>query len=154
MNAKEKTMRQSLLRTSIVIALCLIAGALYATQMKQPEMKTINGSIVDMTCASKGHAMMGKWMNAKDDHMMEDGKMQKGCGTMCLKGSQPAGLFDGKTVSAVFACNPALTLADYSGKQVEVQGFWAGEKSVQTFIPMKIREGSGSWQDVQCATMH
>lgn len=146
-------MRQSL-TVFAVIAICLLAGALYATQMNQPEMKTIEGSVVDMTCASKGHAMMGKWMNAKDDHMMEGGKMQEGCGTMCLKGSQPAGLFDGSTVTAVFACNPALTLANYSGKQVEVQGFWAGEKTVQTFVPMKIREGSGEWTDVQCATMH
>ena len=150
-------MRQSLIRKSTVVAvvaICLIAGGLYATQMNKPEMKTIKGSVIDLTCASKGHAMMGKWGNAKDDHMMEDGTMQKGCGTMCLKGSQPAGLFDGTTVSAVFACNPAHSLAAYSGKQVEVQGFWAGDKSVQTFIPMKIREGSGSWQDVQCATMH
>ena len=150
-------MRQSLIRKSTVVAvvaICLIAGGLYAAQMNKPEMKTIKGSVIDLTCASKGHAMMGKWGNAKDDHMMEDGNMQAGCGTMCLKGSQPAGLFDGKTVSAVFACNPALSLAAYSGKQVEVQGFWAGDKSVQTFIPMKIREGSSSWQDVQCATMH
>jgi len=137
-----------------VAAMCLVAAGLYAMQMKQPEMTTIEGSVVDMTCASKGHAMMGKWMNAKDDHMMPDGKTQKGCGTMCLKGAQPAALFDGSTVTAVFACNPSHTLADYSGKQVEVQGFWAGEKAVQTFVPMKIRAGAGAWQDVQCATMH
>ena len=150
-------MRQSVNRNATFVAavvLCLVAVGVFAAQMKQPEMTSIKGSVVDMTCASKGHAMMGEWVNAKDDHMMEGGKMQRGCGTMCLKGSQPAGLFDGSTVTAVFACNPALTLADYSGKQVEVQGYWAGEKSIQMFVPMKIREGSGSWQDVECATMH
>ncbi len=146
--------RSRTLTIATILAIsCLIAGAVFATQMT-PDMKTIKGSVIDLTCASKGHAMMGNWMNAKDDHMMEGGKEQKGCGTMCLKGAQPAGLFDGKTVNAVFACNPSATLSAYSGKQVEVQGFWAGEKSVQTFVPMKIREGSGTWKDVQCATMH
>jgi hypothetical protein len=150
-------MRQSLLRTSTVVAvlaICLTAAGLYA-QMNKPEMKTIKGSVIDMTCASKGHAMSGMWANAKDDHMMPDGEMKKGCGTMCLKGfNQPAGLFDGKTVTAVFACNPALTLAEYSGKQVEVQGFWAGEDTVKTFVPAQIREGSGAWKPVSCSTMH
>lgn len=151
-------MRQSLLHRPssvvLIVIVLLAAGSVFAAQMNQPEMSTIKGSVIDLTCASKGHAMMGNWMNAKDDHMMEDGKMQKGCGTMCLKGLQPAGLFDGKTVSAVFACNPAATLSGFSGKQVEVQGFWAGDESVKTFVPMKIREGSDSWQDVQCVTMH
>lgn len=151
-------MRQSLLRAPTVVAvvaICLMAASVYAQMMKEPEMKTIKGSVIDMTCASKGHAMSGMWGNAKDDHMMADGKMQKGCGTMCLKGlNQPAGLFDGKTVSAVFACNPSLTLAEYSGKQVEVQGFWAGEDSVKTFVPAQIREGSGAWKPVACSTMH
>ena len=146
-------MRQSLATKLAGLGLfCLVAGVATA-QMMEPKMSTIKGSVVDMTCASKGHAMMGKWVNAKDDHMMPDG-VKKGCGTMCLQGSQPAGLFDGKTISAVFACNPAATLSVYSGKQVEVQGFWAGSDAVKTFVPMKIREGSGSWADVKCDTMH
>ncbi len=149
-------MRQSGTRKATlfaVMAICLMIAGVVTAQMMEPKMSTIKGSVIDMTCASKGHAMSGKWTNAKDDHMMPDGT-KKGCGTMCLKGSQPAGLFDGKTISAVFACNPAATLSAYSGKQVEVQGFWAGDDSVKTFVPAKIREGSGSWQDVQCATMH
>ncbi len=150
-------MRQSLSRKTkvfAVVGICLMIAGVVTAQMMEPKMTTIKGSIVDMTCASKGHAMMGKWMNAKDDHMMPDGENKKGCGTMCLKGSQPAGLFDGKTVTAVFACNPAATLSAYSGKQVEVQGFWAGNDAVKTFVPAKIREGSGSWKEVQCAAMH
>jgi len=150
-------MRQSLRNKPILVAavaLCLVVAGLASAQMMKPKMTTIKGSVIDMTCASKGYAMSHKWMNAKDDHMMPDGKMQKGCGTMCLKGGQPAGLFNGKTVTAVFACNPTATLSAYSGKQVEVQGFWAGEDSVKTFVPAKIREGSGAWKDVDCATMH
>lgn len=150
-------MRQSGTRKATlfaVMAICLMIAGVVTAQMMEPKMSTIKGSVIDMTCASKGHAMSGKWMNAKDDHMMPEEGMKSGCGTMCLKGSQPAGLFDGKTVSAVFACNPAATLSAYSGKQVEVQGFWAGDDSVKTFVPAKIREGSGAWKDVQCATMH
>jgi hypothetical protein len=122
-------------------------------QMKQPEMKTIKGTVIDLTCASKGHAMTGMWANSKDDHMMEDGTMTKGCGAMCLGSGQPAGLFDGKTVSAVFACNPAMSLSALSGKDVEVQGFWAGG-SVKTFVPVKVRQGAGDWADVKCSEMH
>ncbi len=150
-------MRQSRTKNAMffaVVAICLMIAGVVTAQMMEPKMTTIKGSVIDMTCASKGHAMSGKWMNAKDDHMMPEEGVKKGCGTMCLKGSQPAGLFDGKTVTAVFACNPAATLSAYSGKQVEVQGFWAGDDSVKTFVPAKIREGSGAWKDVQCATMH
>ncbi|TDI45376.1 MAG: hypothetical protein E2P02_07480 [Acidobacteria bacterium] len=150
-------MRQSRTRKATlfaVMAICLMIAGVVTAQMMEPKMTTIKGSVVDMTCASKGHAMSGEWMNAKDDHMMPEEGMKSGCGTMCLKGSQPAGLFDGETISAVFACNPAATLSAYSGKQVEVQGFWAGDDSVKTFVPAKIREGSGDWTDVQCATMH
>ncbi len=150
-------MGQSLIRhcafglTALAVASLTFAREM---QMKQPEMRTIKGTVIDLTCASKGHAMMGMWANAKDDHMMEDGKLQKGCGAMCLGSGQPAGLFDGKTVTAVFACNPAMSLASLSGKDVEVQGFWAGGKDVKTFVPTKVREGARAWADVTCAEMH
>ena len=149
-------MRQSLSRKTkvfAVVGICLMIAGVVTAQMMEPKMTTIKGSIVDLTCASKGHATMGKWMNAKDDHMTPEGA-KKGCGTMCLKGSQPAGLFDGKTVTAVFACNPAATLSAYSAKQVEVQGFWSGDDTLKSFVPAKIREGSGAWKEVQCTTMH
>jgi hypothetical protein len=137
-----------------VVTVSLVVAAVTAAQMNEPEMTTIEGSVVDMTCASKGHAMMGTWVNAKDDHMMPEG-MKKACGTMCLRGLQPAGLFDGETITAVFACNSRATLSNYSGKQVEVQGFWAGEDTVKTFVPTMIRNaGSGEWEEVQCANMH
>ena len=153
-------MRQSLHRNS-TIGLTALAGLMAASlafaqemKMKQPEMNTIKGTVIDLTCASKGHAMTGMWANAKDDHMMEDGSLKKGCGAMCLNGGQPAGLFDGKTVTAVLACNPAGAFAALSGKQVEVQGFWAGGNDVKTFVPMKVREGSGAWADAKCAEIH
>ncbi|MFQ5789280.1 MAG: hypothetical protein ACE5JI_02275 [Acidobacteriota bacterium] len=147
-------MKKSLLTLSVLVAgLALAVGA--TAQMKQPRMVTLKGSIIDLTCASKAQAMTGMWANAKEDHMMPDGKTNKGCATMCLKGGQPAALFDGSQITAVFACNPRATLADYATQQVEVQGFWAGDgKEVKTFVPQKIRAGSGAWSDVDCATMH
>jgi hypothetical protein len=87
--------------------------------------------------------------------MMADGNVQKSCATMCLQGGQPAALFASNRVTAVLACNPRPTLAKYAAQNVEVQGFWAGDgRDVKPFVPMKIRAGSGSWQDVDCATMH
>lgn len=133
----------------------VVAGSAWA-QMKQPKMETLSGTIIDLTCAAKGKAMMDNWYNAENnDHMTPDGK-QTACAVMCLQGGQPAALFSGNEISAVFACNPRATLANYAAKNVEVQGFWAGDgKSVKTFVPTKIRQkGSGSWVDVNCATMH
>lgn len=141
---------------AFIAATCLlgmVAGV--QAQMNEPEKVTLKGSVIDLTCASKGFAMSGKWVNAEEDHMMPDGKTQPSCATMCLRGGQPAALFDGNGITAVFACNPRATLANYASQEVEVQGYWAGDgKDVNTFVPLKIRAGSGSWQDVNCATMH
>jgi hypothetical protein len=41
-------------------------------------MKTIKGTVIDLL-ASKV-TLTGMWANAKDDHMMEDGSLKKGCG--------------------------------------------------------------------------
>jgi len=126
-------------------------------EMKKPKMETISGKVIDMTCAAKGHAMMGNWHNAENnDHMTPDGK-KPNCAEMCLKGGQPAALFANDKIKAVFACNPRATLADYAAKEVDVQGFYATNKKdgANTFIPQKIRAaGGGSWTDVDCATMH
>lgn len=148
-------MKKSILLTAAVAIALTVAVVGVQAQMKQPDMVTLKGTVIDLTCASKAYAMMGKWANAKQDHMMPDGKVNKDCATMCLKGGQPAALFNGSAITAVFACNPHATLADYAAQQVEVQGFWAGDgHEVKTFVPAKIRAGSGSWSDVDCATMH
>lgn len=143
-----------------VLALALVAGSFLVAyvhaQMQPPQMVSLSGTVIDLTCASKGKAMMNAWKNTEQDHMMADGKMQKDCATMCLKGGQPAALFSAGKISAVFACNPRATLSEFAAQQVEVQGFWAGDgREVKTFVPQKIRaKGSGSWRDVNCETMH
>jgi len=137
------------------LAFVFFFGTNVAAQMGQPDMVSLRGTLIDLTCAAKGNAMMNSWANTKQDHMMPDGNVQKSCATMCLQGGQPAALFAGNQITAVLACNPRPTLANYAAQNVEVQGFWAGAGSdVKPFVPMKIRSGSGSWQDVDCATMH
>lgn len=136
-----------------------LAGALAltfsASAQMQPKMATVRGNIVDLTCSAKAYAMGMKWANTKEDHMVEGGKMQKDCATMCLKGGQPAAVFNGSTLTAVLACDPRQSLAGYSSQQVELQGFWGGDsKDVKTFVPQKIRAGSGAWKDVACAEQH
>lgn len=144
-------------RSMLSIALLLVAVIAVSAQSKQPRTEIVSGTLVDLTCAAKGKAMMGKWVNAKSDaHMTTEGR-KPGCATLCLKGGQPAALFDGDKVTAVFACNPRATLADYAAQDVDVRGFWAGGESDQarSFVPQKIRKsGESNWQDVDCATMH
>lgn len=121
----------------------------------QPKMATIRGTVVDLTCSSKAYAMGMKWANTKDDHVVVGGQMQKDCAAMCLKSGQPAAVFSGSTLTAVLACDPRQSLARYASDQVELQGFWAGDsKDVKTFVPQKIRVGSGAWNDVACAEQH
>lgn len=146
-------------RKTLRYVYCLLAAALMAgtgwAQMAEPQMVTLKGTVIDLTCASKGKAMANSWMNTEQDHMMPDGNTQKSCATMCLMGGQPAALFADDKISAVFSCNPRATLAKFAAESVEVQGFWAGEGvDVKPFVPVKIRSGSGAWQDVDCATMH
>lgn len=149
------------MKVRYVVSLAL-AGAFAFTlgssaqgQMPMPKMATIRGTVVDLTCASKAYAMGMKWVNTKENHMLEGGKAEEKCATMCLQGGQPAAVFNGSTLTAVLACNPRATLAKYASKEVELQGFWAADdKDVKTFVPQKVRAGSGAWTDVDCATMH
>jgi cytochrome b subunit of formate dehydrogenase len=62
-------------------------------ETKQAETVVLRGRIVDLTCAVNGKIMTGTWNNVAADHMMADGNILTGCGTMCLKGGQPAALF-------------------------------------------------------------
>ena len=146
-----KLTRSSILAI-LALAVCICFVALSLGQMKKPTMATLKGTLIDLTCSAKGNAMMGSWGNAENnDHMTMDGKKAE-CATMCLTGGQPAGLFSNGKITAVFACNPRATLSKFAAQNVEVQGFWAGGEAA--FVPAKIRSGSGSWQDVDCATMH
>jgi hypothetical protein len=139
---------------SILFILALVVSLSASAQMGKPKMATLSGKVIDLTCSAKAKTMMNSWTNAEnDEHMTPDGK-KPGCATMCLKGGQPAALFNGKDIVAVFGCNPRATLSNYAAKDVEVTGFWGGGKGAKTFIPQKIRSGSGEWQDVDCATMH
>jgi len=155
--------RRVLAVLSLLIAVAVAATFAFsdtqAQKMKKPKMTTIKGTVIDLTCASKGKVMMNSWMNAKsEDHMTPMGK-KKMCGKMCLQGGQPAALFDSgkEQIVAVFACNPKATLAAYASEEVEVMGFWAGGKDdkVSTFVPAKIRaKGADDWETCDCATMH
>ena len=141
----------------VMVALAFVSpfGMNVEAQMGQSDTVSLKGTLIDLTCAAKGNAMMNSWGNTKQDHMMADGNVMKSCATMCLQGGQPAALFAGNQITAVLACNPRNTLAQYAAQDVEVQGFWAGSGSdVKPFVPMKIRTGSGSWQEVDCANMH
>ena len=134
-------------------ALILTVGSLTAA----PETTTIKGKLVDLSCAAKGMVMMGSDGNAlSDEHMTPNGKMPS-CATMCLKGGQPAALYSDGKIQAVLLANASLNLYKFAAKDVEVQGFYAGEKddAVKTFMPQKIRlKGDSKWTDVQAAEMH
>ena len=141
------------------VALTVLAVSFFGTdvaaQMGQPETVSLRGTLIDLSCAAKGNAMMNSWDNTGQDHMMPDGNVQKSCATMCLMGGQPAALFADNQITAVLACNPRATLAAYAAQSVELQGFWAGAGSdVKPFVPTRIRSGSGAWEDVDCATMN
>ena len=141
-----------------ILALSLtLAAAPSNAQMKKPEMVPISGKVVDLSCAAKGMVMMGSDANAlNDEHMTPNGKVAS-CATMCLKGGQPAGIYsDGKIVATLLA-NASLNLYKFAAKDVEVQGWWAGQKkdTVKTFVPAKIRlKGTSDWTDVETAQMH
>ena len=98
--------------------------------MKKPVIVTISGKLTDLSCAAKGQY---------------------------LKGGQPAGIFsDGKVIATLLA-NSSLNLYKFAAKDVEVQGWWAGNKKndVKTFLPTKIRvKGTKDWTEVQTAQMH
>lgn len=142
------------LLASLVLAVAITGIA--TAQMGKPEMVSLSGKVIDLTCSAKGQTMMSSWGNAEnDEHMTPDGA-KPGCATMCLQGGQPAALFADNSIKAVFGCNPRATLSEYAAQDVEVMGFWAGgaDDATKTFVPAKIRTDGGDWNDVNCATMH
>ena len=137
----------------------------------QPQIITVKGWLVDLTCAVKGHILTGAWNNIGEDHMMADGNIQKRCASLCLKGGQPAALFSDNKITAVLACNPAGSgssrsyLARFVAMEVEVQGYWAdGAAKTGIFVPSRIRRGilrardrygsGGGGRDLDCGTVH
>jgi hypothetical protein len=128
-------------------------------EMSTPEVVTVSGTIIDITCAVKGKAMMGTWANTASDHIMEDGSVMPGCAEMCLLGGLPAGLFNDDKIQAVLACNPAPTLSKYAGEDVEIQGFWATTVNVDgtaSFVPQQIQPlgSTDAWETVVCELLH
>ncbi len=139
-----------------VIVLVLVWTFPTQSETRVPTTTTLFGRLVDLTCASRGIAQRGSWQHAENHHATEAGEIQA-CATQCLKAGQPAALFDGKKITAVFACSPQKTLADYAAQEVEVQGFWAGTKkdAARAFVPKKIRrKNETGWITVDCGYMH
>ena len=101
--------RSTLELVMVAVAFVPLFGMNVEAQMGQPDMVSLKGTLIDLSCAAKGNAMMNSWANTKQDHMMPDGNVQKSCATMCLQGGQPAALFASNQVIAVLACNPRAT---------------------------------------------
>ena len=160
---KESTMKATMMKTvgALAITMMMVVSSGVASaqekKMPKPETVTISGTLIDMSCAAKGKVMMGNNHNAEnDDHMTPRGEVES-CATMCLKGGQPAGIYSKGKIQATLLANASLNLYKFAAKDVEVQGFWAGDKNdrVKTFVPAKIRlAGTRDWPDVQTAQMH
>jgi len=159
------------------LALLILATSLTRTRVKaqenDPQTVILKGRVIDLTCAVKGKVAMGSWNNIAEDHMMEDGNLQKACATLCLMGGQPAALFSDNKITAVFACNPrgtgtaphqGYTLAGNVAQDSEVEGYWLDDQAgTALFVPLKIRRailtaerryGSGGWRELDCGNMH
>jgi hypothetical protein len=156
----------------LVLASSFLRTRLQA-QENDPQTVILKGRVVDLTCAVKGKVAMGAWNNIAQDHMMDDGNLQKGCATMCMMGGQPAALFSDNKITAVFACNPrgsgaaphqGYTLAGNVAQASEVEGYWVDDDAeTGLFVPLKIRRailtaerryGSGGWLKLDCGNMH
>ena len=159
------------------LAILVLATSLVRTRVKaqenDPQTVILKGRLIDLTCAVKGKVAMGSWNNIAEDHMMEDGNLQKACATLCLMGGQPAALFSDNKITAVFACNPrgtgtaphqGYTLAGNVAQDSEVEGYWLDNQAeTGLFVPLKIRRailtaerryGSGGWRELDCGNMH
>ena len=66
----------------VALAFVPLFGVNVEAQMGQPDMVSLKGTLIDLSCAAKGNAMMNSWANTKQDHMMPDGNVQKSCATM------------------------------------------------------------------------
>ncbi len=159
------------------LAILVLVMSFFKTRAKaqenDPHSVILKGRVIDLTCAVKVKVAMGAWNNIAQDHMMEDGNLQKGCATLCLLGGQPAALFSDNKITAVFACNPrgsgaaphqGYTLAGNVAQASEVQGYWVDDKAeTGIFVPLKIRRailtaerryGSGGWLELDCGPIH
>ncbi len=159
------------------LAILILATSLIRTRVKaqenDPQTIILKGMLIDLTCAVKGKVAMGSWNNIAEDHMMEDGNIQKACATLCLMGGQPSALFADNKITAVFACNPrgtgtaphqGYTLAGNVAQASEVEGYWLDDNAeTGLFVPLKIRRailtaerryGSGGWRELDCGNMH
>ncbi len=159
------------------LAILVLATSFLRTRVQaqetDPQTVILKGRVIDLTCAVKGKVAMGAWNNIAQDHMMEDGNLQKGCASLCLLGGQPAALFSDNKITAVFACNPqgsgaaphqGYTLAGNVAQASEVEGYWLdGNAETGLFVPLKIRRailtaerryGSGGWLELDCGPMH
>ncbi len=160
---------------SLVILVLATSFLRTRVQSKENDPPTVRlkGRVVDLTCAVKGRVAMGAWNNIAQDHMMEDGNLQKGCASLCLLGGQPAALFSDNKITAVFACNPrgsgaaphqGYTLAGNVAQASEVEGYWLDDRAeTGLFVPLKIRRailtaerryGSGGWLELDCGPIH
>lgn len=150
--------RNLVIAFAAIMALSLtLAVAPSNAQMPKPETVTISGKLIDLSCSAKGMVMMKSTYNAENnDHKTPDGP-KEGCAQMCLKGGQPAGVFQNGKIVATLLANASINLYKWAAEDVEIQGFWAGQKkdNVKTFVPAKIRKsGEREWSEVVIAEMH
>lgn len=90
-------------------AMLVLSGLLIAGGALSAATVTVEGTLVDSVCYLKDGA-------ATDDH----GAM-KDCGTMCLKGGNPAAIVTkDKKIQVIIA--PSTSLADYVGQTIRVTG--------------------------------
>ena len=93
---------------------------------------TVKGKLIDLSCAQKGMVMMSSKYNAENDtHKTPKGDVAK-CGTMCLKGGQPAGLFsDGKVKAHMFQAGLVIAFCLKGGDKEATDALMGVTKAVQ-----------------------
>ena len=154
--------RRTVLTWVAGIAACLASPAGADSESKSatpswpaPERVAISGHLVDFSCATHSYARTGEWDDT--EHILPCPTKEATaaeCARRCLKGGQPAALFDGESILAIFMCNARTTLADFAAEHVEIEGYWS-HKDARTFVPFKIRRHQeDEWQSVSCATMY
>ena len=136
----------------------------------QRPMASVEGVMIDLTCAAKAKILTGSWDSTDRDQNLEDGTLQQDC--LTLKKGQPAALLYEDKIQAIFACNPRgggkiqrteehgnpHALTKYAGAPVVVEGFWANQGAT-LFVPVRIRRRilhaesfftRGGWHTVDC----
>ncbi len=124
-------------KTHLVVLLAFavtIAFSLYAAE----KTVTLEGTLVDSKCYLKDNTLTGN----------EHGPM-KGCGTMCLKGSSPAGLLTKtKQYHAIIA--PSTALAAHVGQTIRVTGSLHNGAILADKVEVK---NNGKWEEVKLGAM-